>query len=800
MEAPYAEGPLDCKIAFVGEAPGEEEVARRRPFIGKAGRKFDKLLRPVKIDRSTCRIENVFQVRPPNNEIKHFINLNRDNIVPTEIFLEHQAALKERLEPCTANVIVALGNTAIYALCQGLGRPKVTARRGSILESDLLPGRKVIPTIHPSATLRQKYPQVQEHFVTFDLMRIVRESQFPDIRLLQRDLILEPTFPEALSYIRDCNSVPLVGFDIETSREEITHISLATSSSSAICIPFMDGGQDYWNPDQELEIWLHLAALLENPQVTKLAQNGAFDVGFIYKRLGIVTGPLDDTMIAQGILYPDYPKGLDFQVSTYCNGEPYYKDDRKKWTKNPFGSELIFRRYNAMDSAVLMEIFPRQLEELEKQGNLETYQRQKALIHPLVYMAERGIKVDREGLRKGSEDAAGRIDEARKRLDELTEGMLSNPNSHQQVAAYFYVLKGEKPYLHKGEITTNKTALQRLARKGYEEASLILEIRSGVKMKGTYYDITVDEDSRLRCFFNPVGTKTGRISSSETVTGTGGNLQNQPETMNALMQPDPGYIGVNLDLAQAENRYVAYVAGELTMIRAFEEGIDIHSQTGGLIYRVLVSEVTPKQRGDGKTSNHSFNFGQGYGQFSLRYQMPLNQAKWIWERYHKVYPGVRQWHSAVRDELSRNGRTLTNAYGRKRTFRGYWGDDMWREAYNWGPQGSIGEKMNQDGFRFIYERQDLFPEVELLSTVHDSVKFQVPLAVGALRVIQIIDLIKDQLERPMSWRGTEFKIPVDAALGFSFGEEDMLEWKHNHFEAAPWSDLVKELEDYVARA
>jgi len=82
--APYAEGPLDCKICFIGEAPGEFEQRYQRPFIGPAGELLDTLLSRAGIVRAECRIENVLQFRPPDNNIKPFIDVTKKPPVVTE--------------------------------------------------------------------------------------------------------------------------------------------------------------------------------------------------------------------------------------------------------------------------------------------------------------------------------------------------------------------------------------------------------------------------------------------------------------------------------------------------------------------------------------------------------------------------------------------------------------------------------------------------------------------------------------------------------------------------------------------
>jgi len=62
------------------------------------------------------------------------------------------------------------------------------------------------------------------------------------------------------------------------------------------------------------------------------------------------------------------------------------------------GSWEEWWNYNGLDALVPCETIPKQLETLRRQHNLETYERQSKLIKPLIYMGERGIRVDVEGM------------------------------------------------------------------------------------------------------------------------------------------------------------------------------------------------------------------------------------------------------------------------------------------------------------------------------------------------------------------------------------------------------------------
>jgi DNA polymerase-1 len=233
-------------------------------------------------------------------------------------------------------------------------------------------------------------------------------------------------------------------------------------------------------------------------------------------------------------------------------------------------------------------------------------------------------------------------------------------------------------------------------------------------------------------------------------------------------------IGYNIDLSQAENRTVAYVAPDELMIRAFEDGLDVHSLTGSLISGLPYDQVKEEDgkgicceigggiytwRFWGKKANHGLNYDLGFRTFAFYYEIPEREAQYIVERYHRAYPGVRQYHSWVRNKLSQ-GRILENCLGRKRLFMDRWGDELFKEAYSFIPQSSIADKVNHHGLIPLYYNAE-YDEVEILNQVHDSLVFQIPTTVPLERHVEILFSLRQSLEQPLVWDGREFVIPAD---------------------------------------
>lgn len=779
-------GPPDAKIMIIGESWGSNEAGafartgRHTPFCGMAGELMDKLLHAAGIMRSSVYVTNVIREQPPGNDASCFIKFGPSGPAYTAEYKAYERYLYNEIESVRPNVLVPTGNIALYALT---GKTAITKRRGSILESTIGGHTfKVIPTIHPAAALRQ---YIWTHFIAFDFKRIKEESSFPEVRLPVRKLHIRPSYLDAINYMKNIKNI--VGFDIEVVNEEVSCFSLAPDPFDAMSIPLRERGNDYYTLDQEAQIWLTLAGILQDPSVLKIGQNIVFDATFVFRKLGLRVEPVADTMVACATAYPDFPKGLDFITSIWTR-EPYYKDEGKKWFKFG-GSDDTFWQYNAKDSAVCFEAMPKLMEELERQGNGDTYARQTGIIQPLVYMQERGIRVDTKGMQDASKEAEERLSALESELHSVC-GYALNANSPKQLANHFYVKKGIKPYVNRktGGVSTDRDALKRLARKGLREATIMLESRKLSKLKGTYYDMQLDTDGRLRCAFNPVGTRTGRLSSSQTIFGTGGNMQNLPPQMLRFLLADEGCLIYNFDLSQAENRIVAYVSPEPAMIAAFERGVDIHSQTGSMLSG-LAPDVVRQQDKDGtkcavggadftwrfwgKKCNHSLNYDLGYKSFAIVTELTERDSKLLVERYHHVYPGVRQYHAWIRAKLGKD-RTLENCMGRRRVFLDRWGDDLFKEAYAFIPQSTVADIINDRGLNYIYYNQSTFRPVDLLNQVHDSIVFQMNYHIFSwAQQAEVILRLQDSLQSPIRWRGTEFVIPADINAGFSLNKKGL---------------------------
>ena len=756
-------GNKDSAITIVGEAPGEQEVAKGRPFVGRAGQHLAMLCNKAGVNFTDLYLTNVVKERPPNNDISHFINLEKEPR-PTQAYIQYEAELLEELRQTTSNVIVACGAVPLWALCRQKG---ITKWRGSILESVTLPGRKVIPIIHPAAALRQ---YIYNHLIVHDLRRVKEESVFPDIQLPEYDVHMRKSADEVLAYIHSIKG-GRIGFDIEVVKEQVDCLSIAKSKKEAMCIAFQEKSRDVYSIEDETDIWRAIALLLQNPDVEKVMQNAVFDCSFLFTRYGIRTVNVHDTMIAQGLLTPGFPKDLGF-ISSIHTRHPYYKDDAKMYKSVDMPVETWWL-YNARDALVLLDILPSQLDDLKRLNLMETYNSHRALIPILTHMQYHGIKMDLNGMKIAADNATIKIAQLQQKLNHIA-GCELNPNSPKQLKSYFYITKNIRPYTKDGSPTVDETAMTRLAAQGHEEALIILEMRRLVKMRGTYFGSTLDPDNRLRCSFNPIGTVTGRLSSSKTIFGTGMNMQNQPREMKKYMLVDDGYVAYSMDLANAENRIVANMGPVPAMKEAFDKGIDVHALTASMLFDIPIDQVSDEpgsapnigsglhsQRYWGKKINHSSNFGIGPIKLGLSLGIPTSQARYLLEKYHERYPEVRFGYQAQIKSQYQRFRRVFNCFGRSRNFLDRFDEE---QAYAFPPQSTVADIINRRGLIFIWQRVGLFEELIILNQVHDSIIVEIPLSIGFKRHSEMLTAIKTNIEQPLRWKASEWVIPLEISM------------------------------------
>jgi uracil-DNA glycosylase len=541
-------GPRDAKIMIVGEAPGADEDREGKPFVGAAGQTLKKCLGQVGIDIDEVYYTNICKYRPPNNKLRAWF----DNAgIPGAHVFEGMLDLVEEIEAVRPNVIVACGNYPLWALT-GLAKWRrvklrdgssimdytgISAWRGSIVECSAVEGFKVVPTYHPSFINREGFDQHGVFLI--DLARVKRESEFPEIRLPNRELIVDPQGSERWE-VRDrllADPNGIVTFDIEYIGRELLCVGMTNSREWATSIATKTPS------DLEFVRSVLLSGIGLN------AQNAMFDCSILewWYQMPVLKYLKYDTMLAAHAANIELPKGLDFLCSIYTD-QRYYKEmvdwDRVKKGQQPIEDVLV---YNCIDAWVQHEVMEEQLKhDLNEPEVMQTFQFEMSLLVPLWEMASRGVKVDTDGLDNLRTKLEAEIEQ---RLDalQLVAGRAVNVKSPKQISDLLFGQLGLKPgKMNKtGPATDDKTLaeVQLSATNPMQRGviTLIREIRQRRDLISKFVDIQFDDDGRMRGHYNPAGTGTGRLASRKFYpTGTGGNQQNIPrdKLVRSLFIPD----------------------------------------------------------------------------------------------------------------------------------------------------------------------------------------------------------------------------------------------------------------------
>jgi uracil-DNA glycosylase len=134
----HTEGNRAARLMFVGEAPGADEDASGRPFVGRAGQLLNKIIEAIGLKREDVLIGNVNRCRPPGNRTP-----------TTEEARTCKPFLLREIAVARPEIIVVLGNTAMKNLLDT--KEGITRLRGEFQDYN---GIKVMPTFHPAYLLR----------------------------------------------------------------------------------------------------------------------------------------------------------------------------------------------------------------------------------------------------------------------------------------------------------------------------------------------------------------------------------------------------------------------------------------------------------------------------------------------------------------------------------------------------------------------------------------------------------------------------------------------------------------------
>lgn len=402
------------------------------------------------------------------------------------------------------------------------------------------------------------------------------------------------------------------------------------------------------------------------------------------------------------------------------------------------------------------------------------------IIPVLARMEEQGILVDKSYLAKMSGELADKISDAEQEIYGHA-GMEFNISSPSQLASVLF----EKLQLPKQFIKKTKTGYSTAAseldklRGLHPVIDLITRYREYTKLKGTYVDPLpklMGGDGRLHTTFALDVAATGRLSSHDP------NLQNIPvrsevgRLIRRAFVPAKGNVFISADYSQFELRLAAYLAGEKDMIKAFNEGLDVHQLTASQIYDVKLEQVTKEQRYSAKAVNFGIMYGQGPHGLSVSTGMSMAEAKEFIEKYFAIRPKIKAYIDKLREQAKDKGYVET-LFGRRRPTPDVKSSNFivregaYRAAVNMPMQGTAADIMKlamikvQQYFDQNHESRDMNHggQPRMLLQIHDSILVEVSDKQAEKVAGEIKDIMENVHKLPV-------KLSVDTHVGKNWAD------------------------------
>ncbi|OXB05993.1 DNA polymerase I [Flavobacterium pectinovorum] len=468
-----------------------------------------------------------------------------------------------------------------------------------------------------------------------------------------------------------------VCFDTETTGLDALHAELVGMSFSyekgkAFYVPFPES-------QEEAQILVDkFKPFFENENIEKIGQNLKYDLKILSNYGVTVKGKLFDTMIAHYLINPDMRHNMDILAETYLKYSPKSIETLiGKKGKNQISMRQVpledIKEYAAEDADVtlqLKEIFTTELDKTETKKLFNEIE--IPLVSVLAAMETEGIRLDTEFLSIMSKEMEIEIKSLEEKIYE-TAGEKFNLASPKQLGDILFdklKIGGAKQKKTKtGQYATGEEVLTYLANDN-PIVKEILDWRQMVKLQSTYIlalPEQVDKKTlRVHTDYMQTVAATGRLSSNNP------NLQNIPirtergrQIRKAFVARDENHTLISADYSQIELRIIAALSGEENMIKAFQDGEDIHKATAAKVFDVPLGEVSREQRSNAKTVNFGIIYGVSAFGLSNQTSLSRSESAALIEAYYKTYPRLRSYINE-QIEFAREKGYVQTILGRRR--------------------------------------------------------------------------------------------------------------------------------------
>jgi DNA polymerase-1 len=564
-----------------------------------------------------------------------------------------------------------------------------------------------------------------------------------------------------------------VCFDTETTslnelEAELVGMSFSYKKGLAYYIPL---SEDKGEVLQTLEIF---RPFFEKEDLLKIAHNLKFDYKILKQYDITVKGAMFDTMIAHYLLNPDGRHGMDYLSEVYLNYKPVSIETiigKKGKNQGTFRDADLRTQtdYAAEDADVTFQLYELFAPQLKKE-NLEDlfFKIEMPLMEVLAKMELAGISLDEKWLAQESIDLENDLRQLETKIFELS-GEEFNMNSPKQLGEILFEKMQLDPKAKKtktGQYATSEDVLQKLSSK-HEIIKHILEYRTYQKLKSTYVDALPSQidkhDSRVHTNFSQTTAATGRLASVNP------NLQNIPirtlrgQQIRGAFVSGEGKKIISADYSQIELRLIAEISGEENMIKAFQDGEDIHASTAAKLFKIPLEEVSKTQRSQAKTVNFGIIYGQGA--FALAEQTGLSrtEAKQMIEAYFETYPKLKEYMAEQVSKARQIGYVET-ILGRKRHLKDINSNNFVvrghaeRNAVNAPVQGSAADVVKLAMIKIDKELKEQQLQTKMLLQVHDELIFEAPVD----EIEAASKLIRTEMESALE---TQVPLLVEVGVG-----------------------------------
>ena len=362
------------------------------------------------------------------------------------------------------------------------------------------------------------------------------------------------------------------------------------------------------------------------------------------------------------------PPYFDLMISAYL-----INPNKGKYEFKELLLDYLGKLYETSDSAVetdlMLELYEKLHYELKEKGLESVYfDIEMPLIEVLCHMEEAGIKVNEEKLDTLTKQVTFEIDKIRERIYMLA-GKEFNINSPKQLAEILYDKLGLKSRKRgKKARSTEMEVLEELSFQ-HELPQELINYRILNKLLTGYLtplkDYINPQTKRIHTKWSQTLAGTGRLISSEP------NLQNIPikgqwaELLREVFVPEKGFLFLSADYSQIELRILAHLSGDPSLIKAFNEGKDIHRATAAEIFSIPEQEVTDEHRRIAKTVNFGISYGISAFGLSESIKVPYEKAQELIDLYFLRYPMVKKFIEDTIAFARQNGYVRT-VFGRVR--------------------------------------------------------------------------------------------------------------------------------------